>query len=238
MRNDQGLYERHAADWWNRDSRWFRSLHRVHDYRAELLRRWVPGPLAGQRVADLGCGGGLFCETLARAGAAVIGIDRSAASLRAARRAANEVGPARHYLQASIDAIPLGPGTCDGVLLADVLEHVPEPARVVQEAARVVREGGWVYVNTINRTRRAHLLAVTLAESLRLIPPGTHDPRLFIRPDELRAAAAAAGLRQLRILGERPRLLATLRSWAVCLRATADLSVAYSALFQKLPAPL
>jgi 2-polyprenyl-6-hydroxyphenyl methylase/3-demethylubiquinone-9 3-methyltransferase len=119
------------------------------------------------------------------------------------------------------------------VLLADVLEHIPDHHQALAEAARIVRASGWVYVNTINRTLRAHLLAVLLAEGVGLIPRGTHDPKLFLRPEELRRSAERLGLRLEQVCGEAPVLWQTLRTWTLRLRPSNSLALGYSALLRK-----
>ena len=121
------------------------------------------------------------------------------------------------------------------MLLADVVEHVPQWPSSILEAARLLRPGGVLYVNTINRTWRARYVAVRLAEGLGLVPRGTHDPALFVRPRELCAIADMAGLRCHRIEGEAPRLITTLRQRAIHLKASRSLAVAYAALFVKDP---
>jgi 2-polyprenyl-6-hydroxyphenyl methylase/3-demethylubiquinone-9 3-methyltransferase len=233
MRNDLDYYVRHADEWWDTESPWFRSLHRIHRFREWLLRRWIPEPWTDLRIADLGCGGGLLSETFGRAGAHVIGVDLGFENLRAAIQARTAGGGRRCYVQARAELLPMRPSWADGVLLADVLEHVPDYRAALKEAAAIAAPGAWMFANTISRTLRSRLLAVTLAEGLRLIPPGTHDPRLFIRPEELRAAAADAGFEQVDVQGERPLLLRTIRDRAIHVGPSRDLSVAYSAFFRR-----
>jgi 2-polyprenyl-6-hydroxyphenyl methylase/3-demethylubiquinone-9 3-methyltransferase len=229
--NDLGIYERRADEWWDPSSRTFRSLHAVNAFRAEILREWLGDRLAGARVVDLGCGGGLLADALARQGARVVGVDRSVASLRAA------AGHARHgerFAAGDLRHPPLRDACADLVLLADVLEHLDEPAAAVAAAARLLAPGGFLYVNTLNRTRRARVLAVSVAEGLGFIPAGTHDARLFVTPGELREAGERAGLTWRRAVGERPRLGATLLGRAVKLARTESLAIAYSALLERI----
>jgi 2-polyprenyl-6-hydroxyphenyl methylase/3-demethylubiquinone-9 3-methyltransferase len=139
--NDLGIYERQADEWWDPSSRTFRSLHAVNAFRAEILREWLGERLAGARVVDLGCGGGLLADALARQGARVVGVDRSVGSLRAA------VGHARHgerFVAGDLRHPPLRDGCADLVLLADVLEHLDEPAAAVAAAARLLAPGGFL----------------------------------------------------------------------------------------------
>ena len=232
-RNDLDLYERHADSWWNADSRAFRSLHRVNAFRVELLRDWLGERLPGALAIDLGCGGGLLAAPLAALGARVVGLDLGARSVAAA------VDGARHprcaFVRADVLHPPLRAGLADLVLLADVLEHLERQPEALRAAARLLRPGGLLYVNTINRTLRARVLAVHLAEGLGLVPRCTHDARLFVRPDELERMAADAGLRLVRVQGESPALAATLARWAIQPERSRSVALAYSALFE-LPA--
>jgi 2-polyprenyl-6-hydroxyphenyl methylase/3-demethylubiquinone-9 3-methyltransferase len=237
VRNDLDLYERHADEWWDTRSPTFRSLQQVNVFRIGLIETWIGPRLPGARVVDLGCGGGLLAHPLAERGAQVVGIDLSRASLRAAsRRPSLEEadGGTVAWSVGDVASAPLASGSADHVLLADVVEHLDEPESAVAEAARLLRPGGTLYVNTLNRTRRAAVLAVHVSEGIGLVPRGTHDPALFVTPDELRAAGEAAGLQLDRLQGESPGLLRTLGTWRVHLRRSRSLAVAYSALFTKL----
>lgn len=242
--NDLSIYERHAGEWWDPRSAAFRSLHSVNEFRTELLCEWLGGAgaraLAGQVVVDLGCGGGLLAAPLLAAGARVVGVDRSLGSLRAATARLGTDSPLRApatpagcFVHGDLLQAPLADRSADLVLLADVLEHVDSVAAALGEAARLLRAGGLLYVNTINRTWRARLLAVEVAERLALVPRGTHDARKFVAPAELRLAAARHGLRLLRTQGESVDLLRTARRWAIALRRSEDLSIGYSALLVK-----
>jgi 2-polyprenyl-6-hydroxyphenyl methylase/3-demethylubiquinone-9 3-methyltransferase len=230
--NDLEIYDRHGAEWWDPASRVFASLRRVSEFRLAVLRGWIGAELRGARVVDLGCGGGLLSEPLAEDGARVVGVDRSVPSLRCA---AGGVRGAGRYVCGDVTRVPLHSARADLVLLADVLEHVADPAAAIAEAARVLRVGGALYVNTISRTLRARFLVVHLAETVGLIPRGTHDATLFLRPERLEALAAAAGLRRVELVGEAPDLRATLRERAIALRPTRSVAVGYSALFRKDP---
>lgn len=223
------LFDR--GDWWDEGARAFASLRSVTTFRLELLQQWLPHGFAGRTVVDLGCGGGLLSVPLARAGAHVLGLDLAGKALRAAKAQQRE---RLQTAMADLAALPLADGSADVVLLADVLEHVDDPAAVVAAAAKVLRPGGALFVNTIHRTLRSRLFAITLGEGLGFIPRGTHQWRLFVRPDELDAMARAAGLVRVQRAGEAPRLLATLRAGAVVLRPSKSLAVGYAALFQKI----
>jgi 2-polyprenyl-6-hydroxyphenyl methylase/3-demethylubiquinone-9 3-methyltransferase len=233
MRNDLQIYEKNGDQWWDPGSSTFRSLQSVNVFREGLIREWFGDRLAGALVVDLGCGGGLLAEPLAESGARVLGLDLSHRSLRTAASRPSTRG--RFYVRADLARSPVAGGIADIAILADVLEHVPDVEAAVAEAARVLKPGGLLYVNTINRTWRAHFLAVTVAEGLKLVPRGTHDPKLFVRPGELCEQAARHGLRSRRLQGEAPALCATARRWTVTLRKSRTLSVLYSALFQKDP---
>lgn len=230
--NDLTLYDRHADRWWQPGHPAFRSLHRVKAFHLELLEREWDGRFAGARVVDLGCGGGLLALPLAERGARVVGVDLSAGSLAAARAEARRRGVSGAFVRADLRRVPLCSGSADLVLLSDVLEHVSEPATAVAEAARLLRVGGGLFVNTFDRTRAAALWVVRVAEGLGLVPRGTHDARLFVRPDELERYARAARLRPVRLLRESPALLRTLLTWTVHLRESRS-GIGYSAFLEK-----
>lgn len=227
-RNDLDLYERHAAHWWDPSHAAFRSLHSVNELRVSLVREWLGSELAGARVVDLGCGGGLMTAALRALGARPVGLDRSRGSLASAREHV-----AAPFVRADIAHTPLASGCADAVLLADVLEHVPQRSAVLAEAARLLRAGGACFVSTLNRTARARWLAVHVAEGVGLIPRGTHAPELFVTPDELRREAYDAGLALEHLQGERVCVWPTLRRRAIVLARGDDVSVAYSALLRK-----
>lgn len=230
VRNDLTLYDRHGDAWWDPDARAFASLRRVNAFRFGLLESWCGSWLRGARVVDLGCGGGLLAEPLAARGAHVLGIDTSLPSLRCA---AARHRPRCRYVRGDLLSAPVRSDWADLVLLADVLEHVDDPRAAVAEAARIVAPGGHLYVNTINRTRRARWLAVHLAEGVGLVPRGTHDADMFVTPDELSDYARGAGLTQVSVAGEAPDLWATVRHRAITLRHSRSLAVGYGALFAK-----
>lgn len=217
-RNDLTIYERGASDWWTPDARDFRSLRALCALDLELIRGEWGARLAGARVADLGCGGGYLTLALAELGAEVTGMDLSGASLEAARAQAQRCGLRARFLLADAAACPLGSGLFDFALLHDVLEHVPDARRVVAEAARLLRPGGSLFASTIDRGFLSRLQVVWLGEGLGLVPRGTHDAGMFLRPAELEAHGRAVGLRTTRLLRRRPALLATLRTWTVRLR--------------------
>lgn len=217
-RNDLSIYEDEAAMWWIPGSKAFRSLRALNAQDFELIRAEWGERLGGARVADLGCGGGYLALDVAGLGAEVTGVDLSAASLAAAHDEARRRGLDVRFVRADVADCQLESGAFGFVLLHDVLEHVDEPALVVREAARLLRPGGSLFASTIDRGFLATLQVVWLAESLGLVPRGTHDPRMFLRPSELEGLAREAGLRTLRTLHRKPDLWGTLRARAVRLR--------------------
>lgn len=227
---DDALFDRDG--WWDPACRPFASLRAVSEFRFALLHSWLPRGFAGLCVVDAGCGGGLLAVPAARAGARVVGVDRAARALGEARAQGAGTFLA---VQGELGALPLAAGVADLVLLADVLEHVEAPARAVAEAARVLRPGGHLFVNTIDRTLRSRVLAITLGEGLGFVPRGTHRWSKFVRPHELDRMAGAAGLRRVARTGEAPRIWATLRRRAVVLRRSASLAVGYAAMFERGP---
>ncbi|MFN0058660.1 MAG: bifunctional 2-polyprenyl-6-hydroxyphenol methylase/3-demethylubiquinol 3-O-methyltransferase UbiG [Planctomycetota bacterium] len=228
------IYDRHADEWWRTDSGAFRSLRSVHRYREDLLSRWLGNEAGRGRVIDIGCGGGFFCATLSALGAEVIGVDLSAPSLHAAHcHFASDARRRPSLIQADARQLPLSSELANGIVLADVLEHVADWQQVITEAARLVKVGGWIYVSTIHRTVLAHVVAIWIGEGLGFIPRGTHDSRMFIRPDELRDFGASVGLSVQHLMGERPRVWASLRRRAIQLADSKHLAVAYSALLRK-----
>ncbi len=172
----------------------FGPLHKLNPVRLGYVARVAT--LAGQRVLDVGCGGGLLAESLAQAGSDVTGIDLSRSLLTTAELHALESGVAVRYREISAEALAEEvPGSFDVVTCMEMLEHVPDPASVIGALARLVRPGGSIVVSTLNRTPKAFMLAIVGAEYvMRVLPRGTHEYAKFIRPSELGRAARAAGL--------------------------------------------
>lgn len=183
-----------AHRWWDLDSE-FRPLHEINPLRLE----WINGitPLQGQRVVDVGCGGGILADSMARKGAQVLGIDLSANALKVAALHALEVQtPDVEYREVSAEALAAErPGQFDVVTCMEMLEHVPDPASVVRACSELVRPGGWVFFSTLNRSTKSFLFAIVGAEYLLdLVPRGTHDYAKMIRPSELAAYCRQCGL--------------------------------------------
>jgi len=185
-----------AHRWWDPHSE-FKPLHRINPLRLEWIER-VCGGLAGRRVLDVGCGGGILSESMARRGAAaVLGIDLALKPLRVAELHALEAGVENiEYREIAAEALAAEqPGAFDVITCMEMLEHVPEPASVVRACARLVRPGGQVFFSTINRNAKAFLFAIVGAEHvLKLLPKGTHEYAKFVRPSELAQACRDAGL--------------------------------------------
>lgn len=183
-----------AHNWWDPDGD-FRPLHQINPLRLD----WIDAQarLAGKAALDVGCGGGILSESMAERGAAVLGIDLSTKPLRVAQLHALEAGLERlHYREVSVEALATeAPNTFDVVTCMEMLEHVPEPASVVQACARLVKPGGWVFFSTLNRNAKAFVQAIVGAEHvLKLLPKGTHEYARFIRPSELARWCRDAGL--------------------------------------------
>lgn len=183
-----------AHRWWDPDSE-FRPLHQINPLRLG----WIDGlaGLAGKQVLDIGCGGGILSDSMARKGADVTGIDLSVKALRVAQLHALEAGTANvRYQEISAEAMAQErPGAFDVVTCMEMLEHVPDPASVVRACSTLVKPGGWVFFSTLNRSAKAFLFAVLGAEYLlQLLPKGTHEYAKFIRPSELASHCRAAGL--------------------------------------------
>jgi 2-polyprenyl-6-hydroxyphenyl methylase/3-demethylubiquinone-9 3-methyltransferase len=185
-----------AHRWWDEHSE-FKPLHRINPLRLEWIERSVGG-LAGKAALDVGCGGGILSESMARRGAAsVLGIDLATKPLRVAQLHALEAGLDNvDYREVAAEALAdERPAAFDVVTCMEMLEHVPVPAAVVAACARLVKPGGWVFFSTINRNAKAFLFAIVGAEHvLRLLPKGTHEYAKFLRPSELAAACREAGL--------------------------------------------
>jgi 2-polyprenyl-6-hydroxyphenyl methylase/3-demethylubiquinone-9 3-methyltransferase len=190
-----------AHRWWDPTSE-FRPLHEINPLRLAHIERMAQG-LAGKRVLDVGCGGGILAEAMARAGAQVTGIDLADKPLKVAMLHKLESGCEVDYRLVSAEALAAeAPESFDLVTCMEMLEHVPEPASVVRACARLARPGGWVFFSTINRNPKSFLFAIVGAEYvLNLLPRGTHEYARFIRPSELAAHCRAAGLSVTDITG-------------------------------------
>jgi 2-polyprenyl-6-hydroxyphenyl methylase/3-demethylubiquinone-9 3-methyltransferase len=186
-------FEKLASRWWDKNSE-FKPLHDINPLRAGFIDSKVKLP--GRKVIDIGCGGGILSEAMARRGAIVTGIDMGDAPLAVARLHLLESGLDINYVKSSAEAYAAShAGTFEVVTCLEMLEHVPDPAAILKACAALLRPGGDLFVSTINRNPKAWLFAVVGAEYiLRMLPRGTHDYAKFIRPSELAAFTRAAGL--------------------------------------------
>ena len=183
-----------AHRWWDPESE-FRPLHQINPLRLE----WIHGlaDLKGKKVVDVGCGGCILADAMARKGADVLGIDLATKSLKVAQLHALQAGTAGvQYREISAEALAAEQGgQFDVVTCMEMLEHVPEPASVVQACAQLVKPGGWVFFSTLNRNPKSFLFAIVGAEYvLGLLPKGTHEYARLIKPSELSQWARDAGL--------------------------------------------
>ena len=183
-----------AHRWWDPESE-FRPLHQINPLRLDWIESQCP--LAGKRVLDVGCGGGILSDSMARRGAEVLGIDLASKALRVAELHALEAQTPRvSYREVSVEARAAEEtASFDAVTCMEMLEHVPDPASVVRACAALVKPGGWVFISTINRNPKAFLFAIVGAEYvLNLLPRGTHEYDKFLKPSELAGFCRASSL--------------------------------------------
>ena len=190
-----------AHRWWDPTSE-FKPLHDINPLRLEYIAERCGG-FEGKDIVDIGCGGGILTEAMARAGARVIGIDLSEKALGVAKLHQLESGVAVEYRLVSAETLAAEqPQRFDVVTCMELLEHVPEPASTVAACATLAKPGGLVVFSTINRNAKAYLFAVVGGEYLlRLLPRGTHDYAKFIKPSELSRFARRAGLESDAMIG-------------------------------------
>ncbi|HQR50123.1 MAG TPA: bifunctional 2-polyprenyl-6-hydroxyphenol methylase/3-demethylubiquinol 3-O-methyltransferase UbiG [Methylophilaceae bacterium] len=189
-----------AHRWWDPTSE-FKPLHDINPLRLDYIDH-VAG-LAGKRVLDVGCGGGILSESMAQRGAEVTGIDLGEKALKVAQLHKLESGAMVNYRLVAVETLAdEKPASYDVVTCMEMLEHVPDPATVVRACARLVKPGGRVFFSTLNRNLKSYLLAVIGAEYvLNLLPKGTHEYQKFIKPSELSAWCRTAGLEVSGITG-------------------------------------
>jgi 2-polyprenyl-6-hydroxyphenyl methylase/3-demethylubiquinone-9 3-methyltransferase len=224
-------FERMAADWWAPEGK-FRPLHRLNPARLAFVRDVAAAhfsrdaksgrPLTSLGILDIGCGGGILSEPLARLGGTVVGIDPSEANIAAARHHAEASGLVIDYRATTAEALAEAGNVFDIVLAMEVVEHVADMPAFIRVAASLTKPGGLLFVATINRTAKAFALAILGAEYiLRWLPRGTHDYARLVRPSELEAALDSAGLEMHESTGVRYDPLAG--SWS----RSADMDVNY-----------
>jgi 2-polyprenyl-6-hydroxyphenyl methylase/3-demethylubiquinone-9 3-methyltransferase len=187
-------FEALASRWWDPQGA-FKALHDINPLRLAFIESC--DGIAGKRVLDVGCGGGILAEAMANRGARVTAIDASEAALVTARMHLQESGAEVDYVCTTAEQmVERNAQAFDVVTCMEMLEHVPDPASVIESCARLTRPGGEIVVSTINRNPKSYLLAIIGAEYLLgLLPRGTHDYAKFIRPSELDAWARDVGLR-------------------------------------------
>jgi len=183
-----------AHRWWDPESE-FRPLHQINPLRLE----WINGiaPLQGKKVLDVGCGGGILTDAMARLGAQALGIDLATKSLKVAQLHALEAQTSNvQYREVAVEALAAEqPASFDVVTCMEMLEHVPDPASIVRACAQLVKPGGYVFFSTLNRNAKSFLFAIVGAEYvLNMLPRGTHEYAKFIRPSELARDCRESGL--------------------------------------------
>ncbi len=201
-RNNLKIYDDVAAQWWSDDIRWVRTLKNMVPGRLRCFDKLMDWQ--DKAVLDLGCAGGFMAEALDDRGAQVTGIDPAAEAIEAAR--AHAKGRNITYDVGVGEALPYTNGQFDAVVCVDVLEHVQDLNKVLAEVARVLKPGGMSLFDTINRNSIARLATITVAEDiLGLLPKGTHDPKMFIKPSELVTGLEGAGFEVGKLTGLGPR---------------------------------
>ncbi len=204
MRNvDQGEIDKFSAlahRWWDPTSE-FKPLHAINPLRLDWIKSITS--LEGKQVLDVGCGGGILAESLSKSGATVTGIDLSTKALKVAELHQLESGTTVQYRSISAeDLAKEKPHSYDVVTCMEMLEHVPDPASVVQACANLCKPGGYLFFSTLNRNPKSYLFAIIGAEYiLQLLPKGTHQYEKFIKPSELAQFTRAAGLEVLQLKG-------------------------------------
>ena len=183
-----------AHRWWDPESE-FRPLHQINPLRLDWIE--THARVAGKRVLDVGCGGGILSDAMARRGADVLGIDLAAKPLKVAQLHALEAGtPSVEYREIAAEALAEQcPAQFDMVTCMEMLEHVPDPSSIVRACAALVKPNGWLFFSTLNRNAKSFLFAIVGAEHvLKLLPKGTHEYAKFIRPSELAQWCRSSGL--------------------------------------------
>ncbi|WP_321323381.1 bifunctional 2-polyprenyl-6-hydroxyphenol methylase/3-demethylubiquinol 3-O-methyltransferase UbiG [Thiomicrorhabdus sp.] len=191
--NELNNFNRLSNTWWDLEGE-FGALHKINPFRLEFIEKHHP--IEGQSIVDIGCGGGILSESLAKAGADVTGIDLAKEVLTVAKLHGLDTGVKVNYQLISAEQYAEeNPEKHDTVTCMEMLEHVPDPAAIIQAAAQCVKPGGWVFFSTLNRNYKSYLLAIFAAEQvLNLVPKGTHTHEKFITPAEMDAMARQADL--------------------------------------------
>ncbi|WP_286741916.1 bifunctional 2-polyprenyl-6-hydroxyphenol methylase/3-demethylubiquinol 3-O-methyltransferase UbiG [Aquabacterium sp. UBA2148] len=190
-----------AHKWWDPESE-FRPMHQINPLRLDWIDQFAA--ISGKNVLDVGCGGGILAESMARRGAKVLGVDLADKPLKVAQLHAMEGGVANLEYRsiAAEDLAAEQPGAFDVVTCMEMLEHVPDPSSIIRACASMARPGGWVFFSTLNRNPKSFLFAIVGAEYvLKLLPKGTHEFSRFIRPAELARWIREAGLELVQFKG-------------------------------------
>lgn len=225
-------FEAMAADWWDPKGK-FKPLHEMNPCRLDYITRQIaaefnrdlstPAPFAGLRILDIGCGGGLLCEPMARLGATIVGVDAAAGNIPVARIHAEKSGLAIDYRHGTAEEMAAAGEQFDVVLNMEVIEHVADPAGFLSACRMLLKAGGLHICSTMNRNPKSFMFAIVGAEHIaRWLPKGTHDWSKFITPDELYALLSGAGLTPV----DRKGMVFNFLNWSWSLSDT-DLSVNY-----------
>jgi 2-polyprenyl-6-hydroxyphenyl methylase/3-demethylubiquinone-9 3-methyltransferase len=191
-----------AARWWDKNSE-FKPLHEINPLRLNYIKEKCGGSLKGKKILDVGCGGGILAESLAKEGAIVVGIDMAEASLEVAKLHLLESNYDIDYKQILVEEFAdSNPESFDVVCCLEMLEHVPDPKSVINACSKLVKKGGEVFLSTLNRNPKSYLFAIVGAEYvLNLLPKGTHDFDKFIKPSEMDNFARNSNLHLQNIIG-------------------------------------
>ncbi|HBE93449.1 MAG TPA: bifunctional 3-demethylubiquinol 3-O-methyltransferase/2-polyprenyl-6-hydroxyphenol methylase [Gammaproteobacteria bacterium] len=195
-----GKFDELASRWWDPESE-FRPLHEINPLRLDWIEKQAG--MSGKKVIDVGCGGGILAESMAARGAEVTGIDMAPSPLQVAKLHLKESGQQVDYQQSTAEHMASEhAGQFDIVTCMEMLEHVPDPASVVEACMRLTKPGGWVFLSTINRNPKSFAMAIVGAEYvLNLLPKGTHEYAKFIRPSELSGWCRTVGLELKEMIG-------------------------------------
>ena len=190
-----------AHRWWDPNSE-FKPLHEINPLRLDWVHT-LSGGIAGKKIVDIGCGGGILAESMAAKGANVTGVDLSEKALKVAKLHQLETGVQLEYRLIAAEALAEEqPGAYDIVTCMEMLEHVPDPVSTLSACAKLVKPGGWVFLSTLNRNPKSYLFAIIGAEYiLNMLPKGTHDWSRFIKPHVLASYARQAGLEPVELMG-------------------------------------
>ena len=189
-----------AERWWDTEGE-FKTLHQVNPLRLQFIQQHAD--IVGKKIVDVGCGGGILTEGLAKLGADVLGIDLSEELIDIAELHGLESGVQAHYQKISAEELAQQhPEGFDHVTCMEMLEHVPDPGAIIKACSQLVKPEGMVFFSTLNRVPKAYLLAIVAAEHLlKMVPKGTHDYKTFIKPSELSQSARDAGLELVAMTG-------------------------------------